>query len=129
MPIYSPDICSCIIDITEDSLLNSMLSSCATHSAASAPSTRFSAIMDEVKTKNWAEQTSLDNGPNTLYDMNPSGGRQRKPTIGYTTTWAGVAPARTVTIRFTGITLTNAQRTTIQTALNTRFGAGKVTIA
>ena len=133
---WSPDTCACVVEYTWDSTqsestrvhtLSNVVSKCPAHQALS-DSTIYSTLVDENPRKNTALQTVLDNSPTTaLYDI-VNGNRTLKPTIGYSFSFTGTAPNRVLNLSFTGITLTTQQKTTIQTALNTRFGSGKTII-
>jgi hypothetical protein len=132
---WSPDTCSCSVEYTWDDTLteanrthtlSDVINKCPAHSALTNSSV-YTTVLDENPKKNITLQLSLDNGPSTLYDT-VNGTRQLKSTISYSYSFSGTAPNRVLTISFTGITLTTQQKTTIQTALNTRFGSGKVLI-
>lgn len=133
---WSPDTCSCVIEYTWDDTqpeatrthtLDNYVNRCAAHSLLASDTDRWNAVFDENPRKNNALQTSLDNGPTALYDT-VDNSRQLKSTITYNFSWTGVAPNRVLTISFTGVNLTNQQKNTITTALNNRFGIGKVTL-
>ena len=131
---FSPDTCNCVIDYTWDDTLSEAnrvhtfknITKCPAHSSQ-ADQTAYDTVFEENPRKNTALQTALDNGPSTMYDMN---GTQRviKPTVTYNYSWSGTAPNRVLTISFTGVSLTTAQKSTIQTAENTKHGNGKVAI-
>ena len=132
---WSPDTCGCVLEYTWDDTqpestrihnFSRAVNKCPAHSSQTDIDC-YSIVMDENPRKNIALQVALDNGPSTLYDM-VDGQRQPKPTITYNYSWSGTPPNRVLTISFTGISLTNAQKTTIRTALNTRLGTGKVLI-
>jgi hypothetical protein len=88
----------------------------------------YNTVLEENRRKNIALQVALTNGPVGLYNIHTDGTRLLKETITYVWSWTGTAPNRVLRISFTGITLTSAQKTTIQNAENTRFGTGKVTV-
>jgi hypothetical protein len=132
---WSPiDTCGCVVEYTWDDTLteanrthtlSNVINKCPAHTALTNSSV-YTTILDENPKKNNALQLALDNSPTTaLYDT-INGTRQLKPTITYSYSFSGTAPNRVLTISFTGITLTTQQKTTIQTALNTRFGSGRV---
>jgi len=133
---WSPDTCSCVLEYTWDDTqteatrthtLSNIINKCSAHNPLTN-SNIYSSILDENPRKNQSLQLCLDNGPTALFDT-INGSRQLKATISYSFSWSGTAPNRVLTISFTGITLTSQQKNTIQTALNTRFGSGKVLIA
>jgi hypothetical protein len=131
---FSPDTCGCVLEYEWDDTLSEAsrvhtfksITKCPAHSAQ-ADQTAYNTVFDENPRKNIALQTALDNGPNTLYDMN---GTQRvlKPAVGYNYSWSGTAPDRVLSISFTGVSLTTTQKNTIRNAINTRLGNGKVTL-
>ena len=131
--------CGCIVLYTWDDTVTdsahtylSHESVCSTHSPAPVGQARYDCVVDEQRRMNWSLQLALDNGPTSLFDTQTTGTstvRILKQTITVNYSWAGTAPNRTLTISFTGITLTTTQKNTIQTAVNNRFGTGKVTIA
>ena len=133
---YSPDTCQCVLEYTWDDTLSetnrthtlsNYVNKCSAHASLSNTD-GWNAVFEENPRKNIARQLSLDNGPTSLYDT-VDGTRQLKSTITYNFSWSGVAPNRVLTISFTGVSLTTQQKNTIQTALNNRFGIGKVVIA
>ena len=132
---WSPDTCSCVFEYTWDDAvpqlsrshtLSRVPNKCPTHTAQT-DSNCYTTVLEENSRKNVALQVCLDNGPSTLYDLSGTT-KILKSTVGYITTWSGTAPNRLLTVSFSGVTLTTAQKSTIQTALNTRLGSGKVTI-
>src|SRR6188768_4282005 len=132
---WSPDHCSCVLEYTWDDTISESsrthtfartINKCPTH-ISQTDSNCYTTVLDENIRKNAALQIALDNGPSTLYDLSGAT-RILKSAIGYNYSWSGTAPNRVLTISFNGISLTTTQKTTIQTAENTRFGSGKVTI-
>jgi hypothetical protein len=133
---FSPDTCQCVLEYQWDDTLSetnrthtlsNYVSKCPAHSGLS-DTNGWNAVFDENPRKNIARQLCLDNGPTGLFDL-IDGARQLKQNITFNFSWSGVAPDRVLTISFTGINLTTNQKNTIQTALNTRFGVGRVIIA
>ena len=130
---WSPDTCNCVIEYTWDSESTeanrthtlSTISKCSIHQAQS-DSTAYTTVLDENPRKNITLGLCMDNGPAALFDTNTDGSKQLKNGISYNFSFSGTAPNRVLTISFTGITLTNQQKNTIQTVLNNRFGVGKV---
>lgn len=134
---WSPDTCDCIIDQSwDDSLpqdqivttLSNIVNKCSFHSILATNTGVWDSVMDENPRKNNTLQHILDNGPNTLYDLQGTS-RILKQTVNYNFSWSGTAPNRILTVSFTGVTLTNTQKNSIQTFLNTKFGTNKVIIA
>ena len=135
---YSPDTCDCVIEYTwDDSVpadirthtLSTYINKCSAHSGLATDQDRWNSIFEENPRKGQALQLVLDNGPTGLFDTLSSGNRVLKESIKFNFTWSGTAPNRVLTISFTGINLTTNQKNTLQSALNTRFGTGKVLIA
>jgi len=136
---WAPDTCQCVLEYSWDDTVaedqrthtpTTVVQRCTAHQTL--PNTAeavFNTIMDENPRKNKALYEILMNAPSTSwYDIidSVSGARQFKNNIVINWTWSGTAPNRVITITFTGISLTNAQRNTLQTRLNTLFGTGKV---
>jgi hypothetical protein len=71
----------------------------------------------------------LNRVPPTMIDTLPDGSKDFKKDINVSWSWSGQPPNRVLTITVTGTTLNATQRTAITTALNNRFGAGKVVLA
>jgi hypothetical protein len=136
---WTPDTCSsppCIFEYTWDSetneservhTLSTVIQKCSDH-AALTNANCYSTVLDENPKKSRSIETVLANGPAVLYDIK-DGVRQLKETVRFQFSWSGVIPNRILTITFPGISLTTNQRNTIQNALNTRFGVGKVILA
>jgi hypothetical protein len=133
---WSPDTCTCVLEYTWDDTLpndqitptySNTISKCPDHSSQSGD-TLFNIVNEENPRKNITLQMLLDNGPSTLYDLVGGTTRVLKKNIGFNFSWSGTAPNRVLTVSFTGITLTNAQKNTAQSVLNTRFGIGKVVL-
>jgi hypothetical protein len=133
---WGPDTCQCILEYTwNDSLpqdqitttFSNIVSACPSHIGLPSAQAIYNAVNEENPRKNMSLQQMLDTGPNTLYDI-VNGNRQFKNGISVNFVWTGTAPNRVLTLTVAGITLTGAQRTTIQNALNTRFGVGKVVL-
>jgi hypothetical protein len=135
---YSPDTCDCIIEYTwddtipEDSIvltLDQVKTRCAAHAGMANNTDVYTTVTEENSRKNLAHRNLLDNGPNIIYDIDASSGtRVFKKGIRISWNWTGTVPNRMLTITLTGITLTTNQRNNAQTALNTRFGVGRVTL-
>jgi len=133
---WSPDTCTCVIDYTWDDTTSetnrvhtlSTITKCPAH-IAQTDSTAYSTVLDENPRKNIALENILSSSPTTaLYDT-VNGTRQFKQGINVNFSWSGTAPNRVLTLTITGISLTTPQKNTLQTALNTRLGSGKVVLA
>jgi hypothetical protein len=135
---WSPDTCGCVIEYTwDDSLPNDQISTtpsnvitrCSAHTTLANNTAVFNTLFEENPRKNISFQHILDNAPTTLFDVNTDGSRQLKAGMSISWAWTGTAPNRVITLTVKGITLTTNQKNTIQSALNSRFGIGKVVIA
>ncbi len=134
---WSPDTCGCVIEyswddsVPSDSRVHSLstyVNKCAAHNILATDTDRYNTVLEENPRKNQALQNILDNSPTTsLYDI-VNGNRQLKQTLLFNFSWSGTAPNRVLTVSFTGITLTTNQKNTLQSALNTKFGTGKVVL-
>lgn len=129
--------CPCIIEYewddttTEDNRIHTPVQSikCSIHSGLPSHQQVYDSVLDESRKLSWGLQTILDNGPSTIYDIDPTNDVKRLKSI-ITPTWtlSGTPPNRTTTVSLSGISLTTAQKRTIQTALDNKFGTGKVTL-
>lgn len=133
---WALDTCDCVIEYQWDDSLppdqitttpSNVVKKCTFHSSLSNNTTFFNTLLEENPRKNIAYQHILDNGPTTLYDI-VNGNRQIKPGVSINFTWSGTAPNRVLTLTLVGATLTTAQKNTVQTALNNKFGIGKITL-
>ena len=133
---HSPDTCGCVIEYTWDNTvpeserIHTLLSiiKCSVH-IAQTDSTAWNTVLEENPRKNNALEQILASSPTTaLYDT-LNGTRQFKQGINVNFSWSGTAPNRVLTLTITGISLTTNQKNTLRTALDTRFGSGKVLIA
>jgi hypothetical protein len=136
---WSPDTCDCIIEQgIDDSLPENeqtlfgvnVIRRCTAHQNFIDPTSHFNVVNEENPRKNKAIDELIQNAPSTnWYDIDPvTGSRTFKNGITVNLSWSGIAPNRVLTITFTGITLTGAQRNSLQTRLNNRFGTGKVVL-
>jgi len=134
MTQWTPDTCAnppCIFQYTDDgnATLTNTVRKCSRHSAQS-DSAAYTNVKEENQRKNISYQFVLDNSPTTaLFDTQPDGTKTLKNGITFSWSWSGTPPNTVLTITYTGISLTTTQKNTIQSALNTRFGSGKVLIA
>lgn len=124
---WSPDTCQCVIEYNADLSLSRVVNACAAHQGGTE-STVFNTVLEENPRKNRSLKEILDNAPASMIDTDGEGTRTFKNGITVDFDWSGVAPDRTLTLTVKGITLTTPQKNAIQTKLDTRFGAGKVTV-
>jgi hypothetical protein len=135
---WRPDTCGCVLyyqwddTVSDTQRVHTPVNSvkCSDHANQATHSAAFNSVIDENTKKNQGLQTALDNGPTSLFDVQTDGvTRILKNSITYSWTFSGTAPNRVITISFTGISFTNAQRNAIQSKLDTKFGSGKVVLA
>lgn len=124
---WSPDTCQCIIEYNDNITLSRVIQACAAHQGGTEV-TVFNTVMEENPRKNHSLKEILDNAPASMIDIGGDGTRTFKNGISVDFDWSGVAPNRQLTLTVRGITLTANQKTAIQNKLDTRFGAGKVTV-
>jgi hypothetical protein len=125
---WSPDTCECVIEYNADVTLSRVVQACAAHQGGTE-ATVFQTVLEENPRKNHSINEILQNAPAAMFDIDAeSGQRVFKRGITVDFAWSGIAPNRTLTLTVTGITLTANQKTAIQNKLDTRFGAGKVTV-
>lgn len=131
---WSPDTCGCVHNyswddsVPQDQRVHTHVSSdvlCSFHQGLADAKTAYDTVIEENTRKNISLQHLIDNFPAQLSDTGAAGGNL-KAGLTFNYSISGTAPNRVFTISFTGITLTAAQRTNIQSKLDTRFGAGKV---
>jgi len=134
---WANDTCDCVVEYTVDDsvpqdnmvpTLSTIVNKCSFHSSLPSDTDVWNALKEENPRKNNALQHILDNGPAGLSDIVGST-KILKQGITYNFSYSGIAPNRVLTVSFTGITITPAQKTTAQTFLNNKFGVGKVILA
>lgn len=146
--LWIPDTCAipqCIIQYQWDDTVPQeqrthdnpvFLQRCSIHAAQPGDdSARWTTITEENPRKNQAWQSVIDNGPSSLVDTDVGTGtktlKAKNPTTGAPLSldfaFNGTPPNRLLTLTLVGITLTTQQKNNVQTALNTKFGTGKVT--
>lgn len=137
---WTSDVCGCIIEYTWDDsapqgqetlTVSNIINTCPAHSSPSLPTdnARFDSALEENQRKNKAHKDILDNAPTGLYELDGSGQRTLKSGITLSWEMTGEAPNRIMTLSYSGITLTPAQKNNIQNFLDNKFGAGKVKLA
>ena len=126
---WSPDTCDCIIEYNPDVSLSKLLKVCELHQTEETESIVFNTILEENPRKNRSLKEILDNAPPSIFDLDPeSGTRVFKKGITVDFDWSGLGVNRSLILRVKGITLTPNQMTAMQTKLDNKFGAGKVTL-
>jgi hypothetical protein len=125
---WQPDTCECIIEYNDDGTLSTVVKACDAHNGDTQDNI-FKNVKEENPRKNNSLKEILDNAPPALFELDPdSGARVFKKGINVDFSWTGAKPNRTLTLTVSGITLTPTQINAVQTKLNNRFGAGKVTL-
>ena len=133
---WANDTCDCVVEYTVDDsvpqdsmvpILSNVVNKCPFHSSLPSDTDVWNSIKEENPRKNNALQHILDNGPTSLYDLAGSS-KVLKAGITFNFSWSGTAPNRVLTVSFTGITITPAQKNTAQAFLNNKFGVGKVVV-
>lgn len=138
MPIvtWEPDTCDCVLNIEYDeksgvesgTVLNTS-TICDFHSGKNRGNIIASAISDHGRRKNHLLADILARFPGALGKTDENGNLVFKDDRTIVWSFSGTADSRVLNISFTGVTLTNAQKTTLQNAANSRFGAGKIIIS
>lgn len=136
---WSPDTCGCIINYSwddatpEDSrthTLSNIVKRCPAHQQLSTNQAIYDTVTEENPRKNIALKEILDHSPAQMTELEPESGRQRfKKDVDIKWSWSGTAPNRTLTMNIqntAGISLTNTQKNTVRSILNSKFGNGKV---
>lgn len=133
---WRPDTCKCVVVYgRDDSLpaatapitLVNIENKCPIHSSLSDQNT-FNTLFEENPRKNNTLAECLEQAP-AITDITAEGSKALKDGLTYNFTWSGTAPNRVLNISFSGVTLTTAQRNGLQSALNAKFGVGKVILA
>lgn len=133
---WSPSNCSCIIEYEwddttpEDSRIHTPVQSikCSVHSNLTTNQQVYDATLGESRKMSWGLLTLLDNAPSTIYDVYPNGNKALKSGITAQWTFSGTPPNRVASISIIGASFTTTQKNKIQTALDTKFGTGQVTL-
>lgn len=131
------DTCECVVDL-DHTTLNVIIfkKKCNVHNQTitginNDQQLYDNIIVEENARKNIANDFLLQNGPNTIYDINSDGVRVFKKNISVSWSWDDVGtvpPNRLLTIIIHGITLTNNQLNSVRAKLNERFGISRVNI-
>ena len=129
-----PDTCGCGLRLerddatTDPDICIEILASCTRHVAISDPAARLTAVTADNNLKNEVREFVIANTAILRANYTDVHG------IPYTDFPAGVDMdwlfdlSSNLTISFRGIVLTNPQRNQMRTALDTRFGAGRVNV-
>lgn len=101
---------------------------CNAHQTISNDQTLFNILFEENGRKNESWQMILDNAPSTIYEFDVEGTKIFKTGIVVSWSFTGTPPNRVLTLTITGISLTGAQKNSIQTKLDQRFGISNIII-
>lgn len=140
---WSPDTCQCIVEYSWDDstpakdrvhTFSRLVKSCEVHKNLNTELDVYNAIKEENPRKNISLNIILNHSdaPSALFDI-VNGNRQLKDTIKYKWSWIG-SQDRELDVEF--ITVNTDQKVSIigqtknniQSALNARFGNGKVVL-
>ena len=125
---WSPDTCECIIEYNPDGNLTKLVQACDAHKGGTE-NTVYQALLEENPRRNKAVKEIIDNAPPAMFDIDADSGiRVFKRGISIDFEWSGTAPNRTLKLIVKGISLTANQLNAVQSKLDNKFGAGKVTV-
>lgn len=132
-----PSTCDCIYEYTWDTddpedtrthTFSSIVQKCAFHTALSDLDAYTHALENNTRVGKFMRQ-ALTSLPTQLSQTLANGAIILKDGIELSWSYSGSGTSRVLTVSFTGVTLTGAQKNALQTACNTLFGVGKVTVA
>jgi hypothetical protein len=132
--IWKSDTCPCVliqvIDTDTDTIsLDSYITVCLPHGGTSSDSIKYVNAITDNQRKNYVYDIAVKTFPSQLTQTDPeTGSTVPKTGVKYNWSFSGSGSSRVLTISFTGVTLTTANKSTLQTACNTRFGSGKVVV-
>ena len=125
---WRPDTCGCVI--LEEHGTSAYISHefvCPEHQGLT-PAELAIHPLDNNRRKNHTEGEFMSRLPSTLTTTDAEGNIVYKNGIKFNWSFSGVGKDRVLTVNYTGVTLTNPQKNTLQGVLDTRFGVGKVVI-
>lgn len=135
---WRPDTCHCRLEfawdaeLPEDQRVHTFfgdLGPCAEHSALQGLA-KYTAALDQNKRKNITLGEAMTRFSSQLTTTDATTGAIiLKEGITFNWSFTGVNDTRVLTVSFSGVTLTTNQKNTLQGALNTLFGPGKVIVA
>lgn len=128
------DTCDCVIEYEWDDTTSNdtrvhtfkNIIKCNAHSIL-ADQDAYTHASEQNRRKNITLSEALDRFI-ALQETDTDGNIVLKKGISFNYSWSGSGDSRVLTISFTGVNLTTPQKNTLQTALNTRFGVGKVIV-
>ena len=132
---WSPDTCDCKLDMQYDDNIgmdgnSTILDSstiCAQHTGKTKLNILASAYLDHNVRKNKLMGHITDNFTAQLTKLGISGSPIPDDSK-FTLSWSGTGDNRVLTITIASGILTTQQKSTLQTAVNTLFGTGKVVV-
>jgi hypothetical protein len=126
------DTCECIVEYiydTEDPqfvrTVSKYINICAAHSSIADNNDRMQKVIEENRRKNFALSDCINNGPSGLFKID-SGVRVLADNVSVSWLWSGNLPTRTLSLSFSGITLTNTQKNVIRNILNSKYGGSVI---
>lgn len=130
---WNPDSCTCRIDVGNDWTLSRFVEKCPAHSGLSDQQAWDAIWRPDNKGENQRGPSNtldeiIQNAPAAMYDLQADGSRTFKQGINVSWNWTGTAPSRILNINVNGFTPTTNQRNAIMAKLDSRFGAGNVTV-
>lgn len=132
---FHPDTCECSFTLEHDDAVaftgHTCVggTACPIHAGIGDAPARYATIMEENNLKNDVREWALANYPVLSADYLDINGRTYQD-FKTTVTWEWVFDplTRVLTITFPGVNFNTPQRRAIQTALDTRFGVGRVVL-
>lgn len=133
---WSPDTCECVLEYTWDDLVPAdqrthtfarHLNTCSKHAGLSGQA-RYNAALQHNQRKNFTASEILERFTALVADTGADGSKRFKNGVTFNWSYSGVDDARVLTVSLSGVNLTNQQKNALQTALDTRFGAGRVVV-
>ena len=131
---WEPDTCGCRVvhsvdtDTSQRALVNYIFT-CSFHRPISGDSPRYTVMGDDNIRKNSVEGVGLENFKSLLTGTDPeTGAIVYKSGIAFNWFYSGISSSRVLTVSYSGVAISIANRDTLQTSYNTRFGSGRVII-
>lgn len=137
---WSPDTCGCTVEYQWDTTtpedqrvhtpINTVIS-CPAHSVVGLNvATHYNTLLSENTRKNkvHGQLLTISNLTQTITNSDGTQTVTFKNGVGFTYTWSGIDGARVISISVFGVTLTTAQKNSVQSWCDTNIGVGKVII-
>jgi hypothetical protein len=131
---WEPDTCNCklVIEHFDNGVENGTVLANSTICNFHTGKTRANILpsaLDHGRRKNHIIGEVLSRFPAIAGKLDENGSLVLKDDKTVNWSFSGTGDSRVLNISFVGITLSNAQKNTLQNAVNTRFGAGKIVIS